>query len=614
MIQVYESYRQANKKTNKDSYIVFKYGNYNKQAQQNINFERTKANTNSSDFSNVSKLFNDSNIKYNYISCEPNNVILNGTYCFLLDKTKSNENETISFWSEQLSNTEGEFEAPFPTIKIYFNNSISIADLTIYFEEISKEFTVYYYLDDTIKQSEQITENTKSNVFIDVANYADTKINRIEIIFKKMVNANRYVKISRIDFGAIKYFYNEDIKEFEIIEELSIDSSELSSNSLNLTIVNKNGKYDILNPTSELKTLIQRQQISAYHNLKVGNNYVEIPLGTFLLKEATTNDTNLNIVAYDSIYFLDNKTYYGSPFYVNSRANKVLEDLFNYFEYTNYVIEDDLSEIALYGFIRNVEFREALRLILEASCCVANVDRYGRIYIFKIKTKTYEQKVNETWEQREEIAQEFSRDIITNDMPNQNLYNNAIEINVYNYDLAEQVSEQELYNSNLESGTYTIEFEKTPVLPSSLKIESYTIADNPVLIKNNAIILQNSATTCIIQVESKSTVIIKGVYIPYQNFTYKSTPQEGTEDYSIETIDNPLISKNAYQYESYQYEKIKEWKLSRRDIKYNFDTNTTPYIELGDTCEYDTNYNEKKPFTVTTISFTNGSKQNIGGE
>ena len=53
---------------------------------------------------------------------------------------------------------------------------------------------------------------------------------------------------------------------------------------------------------------------------------------------------------------------------------------------------------------------------------------------------------------------------------------------------------------------------------------------------------------------------------------------------------------------------------------YSFSTNSTPYIEVGDTCKYEIPYRDKsggiikRNFMITRLEFTNGILQNIEGE
>ena len=87
----------------------------------------------------------------------------------------------------------------------------------------------------------------------------------------------------------------------------------------------------------------------------------------------------------------------------------------------------------------------------------------------------------------------------------------------------------------------------------------------------------------------------------------KSNEQKLSKDYAITKVDNHLITKENLQ-------EIANWKLSRGAIKYNFETLTIPYLEVGDTCEYQTKYNSKNTFIPTRIEFSKSILQSIEGE
>ena len=579
MIQVSEEYKKACEDSTRKSYVIAKYGIFNKQAKGQI----SKVESEKKVFSNINKTYNEiKDTKYNYISCEPNRVLLNDNFYFLTNKEVANEKELIAYWSNELSNANCLFTTN-PKITYEFTQNIAFTELTLYFQEICVEFDVRYYLDGTLVALREVRNNTSLIPTTEGATtLADIYFNKIEIEFIKTNEPYRYIKFNEIDFGVYELFTNEQIIDYNILEELSIDSSELSSNSFNLIIDDEQGQYDILNPNNKLNKLQERQEISFYHYLQVRNEFKEMPLGTFLLKKFDVKDMRLEIEAYDDTYFM-NKIYYGSKFYKDVEVKQILQDLFEYFNYVNYKIDDELNGIKLTGYIPNVEFREALRMICEASCAVINKTRFGETYIFK----TYDN-----------VAKNFTRNIIFKENPTRNLFNNVVDVVEYNF--GSKTESAEIYNATLPIGKHTVLFTKFPV-------------DENTIIKGNVnydyTILEKYSTSCVIDVKIETNVVLKGTLYNTTSIVKRIVKDENVvfDDYAISKVDNKLIT-------SLNSVGVGQWKLSRNDIKYNFETLQLPYIEVGDTCTYSTKYNTNNVFIPTRIEFSKSIRQNVEGE
>lgn len=580
MIIVSEEYKNACEKTTRKSYIIAKYGNYNKEAKGLIN----NVVSDNKSFGNINKTYNETkSTKYNYISCEKDRVKLDGNFYFLSNKNGSNEKEMLAFWSSTLSNANGTFTTD-PKIIYSFSSNIDFTEITLYFQEVCSAFNVNYYLGSNLVAQRSITNNSELNVTTETntSTQANVQFNKLEIEFIRTQTPYRYIKFNEIDFGIYEQFDKEEIADINIIEELNIDSSDLSSNSLSLTIKDNEGDYDVLNPNNKLNKLQERQEISIYHYLQVNGAYQEMPLGTFLLKQFDSSKNLLTIEAYDDIYFM-NKTYYGSNFYENEEISVVLNDLFNYFNYTNYNLGNELEGIKLTGYVPNVEFREALRLICEAGGCIIRKTRLGVTNIYKTSDNT---------------MKNFERKIIFQESPSRNLFNNVVDVVEYNY--SNQISETEIYNANLNVGEHTILFNKFPIKENTLtKKENNT----------NYTIVKSYATSCVINVTSATKVVLKATLCEPTSIVKRIAKNTNVviDDYAISQVDNHLITNANSQ-------TIGNWKLSRKDIKYNFNTLQLPYLEVGDKCTYQTRYDSSNSFVPTRIEFTKSILQTIEGE
>lgn len=580
MIYVSEAYKNACDKSERKSYIIAKYGQFDKKIKSNIN---SVVSNDLQLFSNKDKTYNDiKETKVNYITCEPNRVLLNSEFCFISNKNKNNISENIAFFSNRLSNENGETNTK---ITYNFNSKSIMTNIILYFQEICSQIDVKFYNDNELICNINIDENYSKNVEVKVPeSYLENTFNKIEIIINKTEFPYRYVKLNEIDFGNFQIFSNNEIIDINIIDELSIDSSELSANYLSLIIDDNKQEYNILNPANKLSNLQEKQEITVYHYLKVFDTYKEVPLGTFLLKDFKSGGNKLQIEAYDDTYFM-NKIYYGSNFYNNVRAKDVFVDLFNYFNYANYIIDDELNNIYLTGYIPVVQFNEAIRLIAEASRCLINKDRYGKLRVFPRNDKYTASRIFPTRLQFKENHEK-------------NLFNNIIDINEYSYTLKEN---QEVFNAELERGIYTIKLSKFPIIPETLVKAEENIYYS---------IRNVTATSFDITVGTdKTKVVLNANLMEQTNIVrrYKKEENIEQEEFTISRVDNTLITLSNSK-------EVADWKFDRKNIVYRFDTLTIPYIETGDVCGIKTIYNQMPYFNITRIEYDKSFIQHIEGE
>lgn len=598
MISVTKAYKDATKKPLRQSYVTIKYGLYNKEAKQEISSFSFIGGV--QPFSSSNNILNETKENvYNYISCEPDRVKLDNNFVFIQDKSRVNANQDTGYWNKLLSDINGNF-LPAPYFIFRFNKPIAFTPLTLHFQEVVRDFSIEYALNNKITYTRNITNNELLTVDTtdpndeEPINYFDT----IRITFIRTQKPYRYVKLNEIDFGAYKTFKSSEIKEFNIIEEISLDDNTLPSNSFNATIIDNNGNYDILNPNNKVNKLKSGQELSVTHHLKVGNVFKEVVLGTFLLKKVSSENMKLKLECYDELYFM-NSTYYGSKFYTNESAIKVFQDLFDYFNYSNkrYSFDPDLENVYLTGYVPNVEFREALRLIAESSKAIIKKNRTGGIYIYRAK-------------ESEVYANFFGKNDYINDQIKENLYNNTIDVKIYSYD---RIENDTLYSSQLNKGIYNISFSKVPLVYNEYK-------DNYNLLKSgdigNYIINSINANGCQIEVTRDNTQVeLKGNYYVETSTNERVKLEENVDvdESAITKIDNHLITKNNYQ-------EIANWKLNKSNISYELEYKTTPFIEAGDKCKIQTKYKDRnenfisKDFVTTKIEYDQTIMQRIKGE
>ena len=240
MIYVSEEYKKACESGSRTSYVIAKYGQFDKTIKGKIK----KINTyDMQSFSNINKVYNDvRDTTFNYITCEPNRVRLNNTFYFISDKTKSNENEKIAFFGKTLSDSTGAIikngGGKGNAIEIRFSEIMLLNDILLHFQEVCEEMEITFGLTSSssggsitsVYRATIVGNKDLTYAVLIPEKYKNASYNYLNISFRKTAEPYRFAKLNEIDFGSFQTFTNQEIKDLEVIDELSIDSSELSSN------------------------------------------------------------------------------------------------------------------------------------------------------------------------------------------------------------------------------------------------------------------------------------------------------------------------------------------------------------------------------------------------
>lgn len=260
---------------------------------------------------------------------------LDGTY-FLMPETEAEfEQGEVGWWSEDLSNSSGDFvcEAPlalgdfafddqafstgicYPTISVNFL-SRQVSELSIAFDNARMEYAIdfdirLYDIDSELLYSESIIGNT--GVWFTKQITPTDNVCIVQYIIKKWSNPHRNAKVAEM-FTMISMLVNgRDIKSLQVIEdrELSIDGLPLgttSSGSCVMTFYNRDRLFDWDNTTSKLYNYI-RKGVKISPEIGDGTNW--IPLGIFYAEEwdIPKKDIMLTVSGMDRMALLDSTEY-----------------------------------------------------------------------------------------------------------------------------------------------------------------------------------------------------------------------------------------------------------------------------------------------------------------
>lgn len=177
--------------------------------------------------------------------------------------------------------------------------------------------------------------------------------NKIVITINNMTKADRFLKIFNIADGITRQFFNEELQNLEIIEQVENNNEALSINEASMNIL----------PLSNEGVLFQRTlPFSIYRN--------DVLYGRFFISTSSSNTdkTLYNVKVADYINILDGQTYLGG-LYSGTTASSLIADILGDIPYT---LDGTLGAKTISGYLPILSKREALREV--AFCINALID------------------------------------------------------------------------------------------------------------------------------------------------------------------------------------------------------------------------------------------------
>jgi len=231
-----------------------------------------------------------------------------------------------------------------------------------------------------IKWYQNSTLLDEADYVVDSAIYfCDRKVTAFNKIIITMNNTNipyRYLKIFNIIDGIIRNFYEDEIENLEILEEISSNTSALAINNASIEIKNKN----------EIGILFQRTlPCKVYKD--------EDLYGVFFIDQTTTNNNRsvYKISANDYIGLLEYQTHFGGM-YNNETVSNIVADILTDIEYE---LDSDLGSRTISGYLPIQTKREALRQVIFSVCGVIDTTRTDKIIIKKLSNEIISTKNEE---------------------------------------------------------------------------------------------------------------------------------------------------------------------------------------------------------------------------
>ena len=240
----------------------------------------------------------------------------------------------------------GNFADEIIITRIYYAN-YTAPDLIIEFDSntnnYAKSMNVKWYRDETLLSEE--------DYIVDSANYFCNNevvaFNKVVITITSTNNPYRFLKIFNISDGIIRRFYQDELENVDIIEEVSPKNESLSINNVSVSLINKN----------DIGILFQRTlPFKVYRD--------DTLYGCFFIdtSSSNTNKTFYTISANDYIGLLEYQTHLGG-IYSNIAVSTLIADILGDIPYE---LDENIGSKTVTGYLPIQTKREALRQVIFA--------------------------------------------------------------------------------------------------------------------------------------------------------------------------------------------------------------------------------------------------------
>lgn len=407
------------------------------------------------------ELFAEQTEQKSYGTFELNQFVLDGSKSVLTENPKD-----IAFWNDALSKEDCTFETD-PKITVTFQEQHTSAAITLYFEdETPAELKITWY---TIAGTKLITETFYPDSLIYVCNNQVQNYGKIEIEFVRTSFPQRYIKLQYILYGKYIVWDKDMIQTAKVQEDIDVTSATLSINEADISIVDMNNDFDAENENGAWNSVQKTQEVT----LSEFNNGNMIPMGAFFIDDFSFSKNIAKFKLVDVVGLLDKYTFYEGQVYNNVRAGVILNAIFATAGIKKYVIDEEVGNILLSGYLAIQTCRKALQQVCFACGAVADDSRSDTIKVYK--PDRYVKSTVGT-----------DRKFNGNTKVSLEKYISGVNIEMKNYALEEKTSD--IYKKTLPAGDTKITF-SSPYLPSSITASAGTLKE----VKTNYLIINMTA-------------------------------------------------------------------------------------------------------------------------
>ena len=335
----------------------------------------TATGTNEAVFSNVSEIVNNptTDVSKKYATLEHNLWALDGTRDLTPDSAPY-----VSAGYVSQDTSVASVELTLPEVR-----TVPIPGFTITWSseygEYPTSFAVIVKNGDTIVADTYVGDNASSvsEVSLEVTNYDSVTVE----VYDWCLPYHR-ARIDLISFGHVLVFTKKNIMSFTHEQFGSLNSSEISKNSIEFTLDNTDGRWNPNNPSGLEQYLSERQIVTVRYGMDVDGTTEWIKAGTFYLSEwrAPSNGLEATFAARDIFEYLLNEPYKGRT---TGTLLQMVNDALSSADVPDtlkVVIDSSLSN---YTATLEQEYTaaEVVQMCANAACCVMYQNRDGELHI-----------------------------------------------------------------------------------------------------------------------------------------------------------------------------------------------------------------------------------------
>ena len=286
----------------------------------------------------------------------------------------------VGWWSDELSDENGEYQSGnYPFLELNFIKR-PVSTWTLLGDRKLEQFLVDFDLElydenNDLLLTHSVRDNEEMKLKVVFERLFDN-VARIKLIVRKINTPNAVVKLIQFFDVLEENYTGGDLKEFEVLEALATDGEGISygitSNTLNVTIYNKDRKFDL----GHLKDyLLLDRTVIPYIGIENEQGEVEYQqLGVYYSDEWSVPQEGqwVKLKCLDRLMKFQKMTYIGYPFSENVSLKTIAEDILKSagLSQNKYEIDEKLGEMIVpYAFLGKKSVWDALQDVCNAGLC-----------------------------------------------------------------------------------------------------------------------------------------------------------------------------------------------------------------------------------------------------
>ncbi len=285
-------------------------------------------------------------------------------YSWLLDESREIlDGQPIAYWSETVSGPDGRFEEP-PELIIDFDGRYTSPGLFLTFDMAAGDYCTalaveWYRGGNRIAQGRFFPTGTEAFCAKTVEVY-----DRLVLRFQATNRPYRHVKLRKIMFGVAREFQREELRNVNVVQEVSIISDQVAVNTLHFT----------LDSQSDVDYMFQlKQPMYAYDGA--------ILIGVFYIEDSRQRGKGLyDVSCKDAVGVLDDDPF-PAGMYQAHPAKQLLEEILG----GSFPLELDAALIgaAVTGYLPPGSRRAALQQVAFALCAMVDTSGTEAVRVYR---------------------------------------------------------------------------------------------------------------------------------------------------------------------------------------------------------------------------------------